>query len=54
MVYISSVELDDNIRGQKLGLFLVANAIRALTDLAPQAVAVQEPHRSTRMNWSQL
>lgn len=43
MVYISSVELDGNIRGQKLGLFLVTNAVRALTDLAPEAVAVLEP-----------
>ncbi|WP_434923257.1 hypothetical protein ACR9WD_16595 (plasmid) [Glutamicibacter sp. PAEs-4] len=43
MVYISSVELDENIRGQNLGLFLVTNAVRALTDLAPEAVAVLEP-----------
>ncbi len=43
MVYIPSVTLDDSIRGQKLGLYLVINAVRALTDLAPKAVAVLEP-----------
>lgn len=43
MVYIPSVTLDDSIRGQKLGLYLVINAVRALTDLAPEAVAVLDP-----------
>ncbi|RAX48098.1 hypothetical protein DQ353_17125 [Arthrobacter sp. AQ5-05] len=43
MVFISSVELDEDVRGNKLGQFLLVSAVRALTDLAPDALVVLEP-----------
>lgn len=43
MVFISSVELDEDVRGHELGLFLLTNAVRALTALAPDTLVVLEP-----------
>lgn len=43
MVFVSSVELDEDVRGNNLGQFLLTNAVRALTDLAPDALVVLEP-----------
>lgn len=43
MVFVSSVELDEDVRGSDLGKFLLINAVRALTDLAPDALVVLEP-----------
>lgn len=43
MIFVSSVEIKEDVRGYQLGLFLLTNAVRAITALAPDALVVIEP-----------